>query len=115
VSSPETGESRFSTGNGPESAWPTPIWLLYRRARVRKSKSKGVREYAVRDPRLFGDDQWLLYQWCQLERGIFDAPLPRQAGDGRPDHESSLDLRWCVENSSEIALRETALVDTDLS
>ena len=40
VSSPETRESRFSTGNGPESEWPTPIWLLYRRARVRKSKSK---------------------------------------------------------------------------
>ncbi len=75
---------------------------------------QGVREYASRAPRLSGDDHWMLYQWCQIERGVFDAAfLATQAMDAT--HQSSLDLRWCVENSSEIALRKTTALKADLS
>jgi len=60
-----------------------------------------VRAYAEQVPELTEERHMLLYQWCQLERGVLDASY--LATQRRVLGESpSLDLAWCVENSAKI-------------
>lgn len=66
-------------------------------------QSQALEAYTQAAPQFSSQEHDLLYHWAQLERAVLDASfLATQRCEA--SHESELDLNWCVENSSRIAV-----------
>ncbi len=65
-------------------------------------QQKALNAYIQAEPRCSTAEHHLLYHWAQLERAVLDASF-LSVQRCQAEHDTHLNLGWCVENSSDVA------------